>query len=179
MIDLALSQHQISSDTRSHSNATSYFNPQLDFLAVSLGSELFGTESFDVDVSCFQKTLNQSEDGTSTGAIRDIGQPRPVYLSNNLFSDKKRQFPIKCKIEHWRSNGGRSVKCLLVRKARRCKFCRSKAKYLPGQRSLDTVSAKLFRRKKSPEPVRRAASEDRWEKKNKWNVLCFLASLFI
>ena len=56
---------------------------------------------------------------------------------------------------------GRSVKCLLVRKARRCKFCRSKAKYLPGQRSLDTVSAKLFRRKKSPEPVRRAASEDR------------------
>ena len=54
-------------------------------------------------MSCFQKTLNQSEDGTSTGAIRDIGQPRPVYLSNNLFSDKKRQFPIKCKIEHWRT----------------------------------------------------------------------------
>ena len=76
----------------------------------SLRSEVLTTESFDVDVSCFQKTLNQSEDGTSTGAIRDIGQPRPVYLSNNLFSDKKRQFPIKCKIEHWhwRSNGGKA-----------------------------------------------------------------------
>ena len=48
-----------------------------------------------------------------------------------------------------------------IRKVRRCKFCRSKAKYLPGQRSLDAVSAKLFRRKKSPEPNRRAASEDR------------------
>ena len=137
-------------------------------MATTRRSDGLKRDSVDVDlcVSCFQKTLNQSEDGTSTGAIRDTFSPaRPVYLSNNLFSDKKRQFPIKCKIEHWplldRINGGGSVKCLPVRKARRCKFCRSKAKYLPGQRSLDTVSAKLFRRKKSPEPVRRAASEDR------------------
>jgi len=49
-----------------------------------------------------------------------------------------------------------------VRKVRRCKFCRSKAKYLPGQRSLDAVSAKIFRRKKTQEPSRRAASEDRY-----------------
>ena len=54
-----------------------------------------------------------------------------------------------------------SVASGAIRKVKRCKFCRSKAKYLPGQRSLDAVSAKLFRRKKSPEPSRRAASEDR------------------
>lgn len=49
-----------------------------------------------------------------------------------------------------------------IKKVRRCKFCRSKAKYLPGQRSLDAVSAKIFRRKKTPESNRRAASEDRY-----------------
>ena len=49
-----------------------------------------------------------------------------------------------------------------IKKVRRCKFCRSKAKYLPGQRSLDAVSAKIFRRKKTPESSRRAASEDRY-----------------
>ena len=52
-----------------------------------------------------------------------------------------------------------------IRKAgRRCRICRSRAKYLPGQRSLDAVSAKIFRhrnKKTQPEHGRRAASEDR------------------
>ena len=50
-----------------------------------------------------------------------------------------------------------------IRKAgRRCRICRSRAKYLPGQRSLDAVSAKIFRhrnKKTQPEHGRRAASE--------------------
>ena len=51
-----------------------------------------------------------------------------------------------------------------IRKAGRCRICRSRAKYLPGQRSLDAVSAKIFRhrtKKTQPEHGRRAASEDR------------------
>jgi len=53
-----------------------------------------------------------------------------------------------------------------IKKVRRCKFCRSKAKYLPGQRSLDAVSAKIFRRKKTPETNRRTASEDRYSQED-------------
>eukprot|EP00093_Oithona_nana_P014695 14695.XXX_389920_391757_1 [CDS] Oithona nana genome sequencing. len=40
----------------------------------------------------------------------------------------------------------------------RCKFCRSRAKYLPGQRSFD--ASKIFGRRKERGEPRRAASED-------------------
>ena len=41
----------------------------------------------------------------------------------------------------------------------RCKLCRSKAKYLPGQGSLDAVSSRIFRRR-GPESLQRAASAE-------------------
>ena len=40
----------------------------------------------------------------------------------------------------------------------RCKFCRSRAKYLPGQRSFD--ASKIFGRRRERGEPRRAASED-------------------
>ena len=68
-----------------------------------------------------------------------------------------------------------------IRKAgRRCRICRSRAKYLPGQRSLDAVSAKIFRhrtKKTQPEHGRRAASEDRCYKDISCSLSPFLCSI--
>ena len=44
------------------------------------------------------------------------------------------------------------------KKGGRCKFCRSKAKYLPGQRSFD--AAGIFGRRREQREPRRAVSED-------------------
>ena len=44
------------------------------------------------------------------------------------------------------------------KKPGRCKFCRSKAKYLPGQRSFD--AAGIFGRRHEQREPRRALSED-------------------
>merc|ERR1719266_1611756 len=46
------------------------------------------------------------------------------------------------------------------RKMGRCKFCRSKAKYLPGQGSLDAMSSRIFRRR-GQEPGKKQANNVR------------------
>ena len=45
------------------------------------------------------------------------------------------------------------------RKSGRCKFCRTKPKYLPNQRSLD--AGRIFGRRRERTEPRRALSEDR------------------